>query len=170
MRDHPFRDPPPAVHDERFVARRCTQSVSRLDLHEADVTRFDVDHQDYNPEWEMEDVAEWDLSPIHIFNSTSSVVSLFGFWVWLFFSPHMSDVARDLDRTCMKPDRVFCTFQSTQMRNAVPSSLLSCLMMSLFSFTVGSYFALQWLANLLVAATALGQSCIPSETAKTVFI
>jgi hypothetical protein len=33
---------------------------------------------------------------------------------------------------------------------------------------VGSYFALQWLANFLVAATALGQNCVQSETAGVV--
>jgi hypothetical protein len=34
-----------------------------------------------------------------------------------------------------------------------------------FFFSVGSYFALQWLANLLVAATALGHNCVQSATA-----
>ena len=33
---------------------------------------------------------------------------------------------------------------------------------------MGSYFALQWLANFLVAATALGQNCVQSETANSV--
>ena len=35
----------------------------------------------------------------------------------------------------------------------------------MFFFSVGSYFALQWLANFLVAAAALGQNCVQSETA-----
>jgi hypothetical protein len=35
-------------------------------------------------------------------------------------------------------------------------------------FSVGSYFALQWLSNFLVAATALGQNCVQSETANAV--
>jgi hypothetical protein len=39
--------------------------------------------------------------------------------------------------------------------------------LSLF-FTVGSYFALQWLANLIVAATGLATNCVQSETAATV--
>jgi hypothetical protein len=50
----------------------------------------------------MNDVADRVLFPAHFFNSISTVISLFGFWVWLFFSPHNSDVARDLDRTCTK--------------------------------------------------------------------
>jgi hypothetical protein len=33
---------------------------------------------------------------------------------------------------------------------------------------VGSYFALQWLANLLVTASALGQNCTLSATALVV--
>jgi hypothetical protein len=37
-----------------------------------------------------------------------------------------------------------------------------------FVFSVGSYFALQWLANFLVAATALGTNCVQSETASDV--
>ena len=66
------------------------------------VTRFDVESQLYDPEWDMEETARLVLLPSHFFNSISVVVSLFGFWVWLFFSPHTSDVARDLDRTCTK--------------------------------------------------------------------
>ena len=38
----------------------------------------------------------------------------------------------------------------------------------MFFFSVGSYFALQWLANFLVAAATLGQNCVRSETANTV--
>jgi hypothetical protein len=34
-----------------------------------------------------------------------------------------------------------------------------------FFFTVGSYFTLQWLANLIVAASGLGQNCTLSTTA-----
>ena len=37
-----------------------------------------------------------------------------------------------------------------------------------FFFSEGSYFALQWLANLLVTATALGQNCVQSSTASSV--
>jgi hypothetical protein len=36
-----------------------------------------------------------------------------------------------------------------------------------FSSQVGSYVAVQWLANLVVAASALGQNCTRSETEKT---
>jgi hypothetical protein len=78
---------------------------------------LDVDSLRYDPDWNEEDNfdghANRHLFPIHHFNSISTVVSLFGFGVWLFFSPHNSDAAKDLDRT------------------------------------LGSYFALQWLVNLL---------------------
>ena len=52
------------------------------------VTRFDVDSQYYDPEWDMDDAADWHLLPVHLFNSISTAVSLFGFGIWLFFSPH----------------------------------------------------------------------------------
>jgi hypothetical protein len=65
------------------------------------VTRgFDVDSQHHDPEWDMDDDATFRLFPVHLFNSIATVMSLFGFWVWLFFSPHNSDIARALDRTC----------------------------------------------------------------------
>jgi hypothetical protein len=35
---------------------------------------------------------------------------------------------------------------------------------------VGSYFALQWLANILVAATTLASNCVQSETAHSVLL
>ena len=60
---------------------------------------LDEDSPDYKPDWEMDDQAVNHLFPQHLFNSLSTVVSLFGFGVWLFFSPHQSDVAKDLDRT-----------------------------------------------------------------------
>jgi len=68
---------------------------------------FDVDSQHYDPEWNMDDDATWHIFPAHLFNSISTVMSLFGFWVWLFFSPHNSDVARALDRTCTQKNN--CT-------------------------------------------------------------
>jgi hypothetical protein len=51
-------------------------------------THFNVESQHYDPEWDMDDAADWRLFPIHLFNSISTVMSLFGFWVWLFYSPH----------------------------------------------------------------------------------
>ena len=39
-----------------------------------------------------------------------------------------------------------------------------------FFFSVGNYFTLQWLANLSVAATALGQNCMQSEMAHAVLL
>jgi hypothetical protein len=88
---------------------------------------LDVDSPKHDPNWTEEDNFDDHtgnrLFPIHPFNSISTVVSLFGFGVWLFFSPHNSDAAKDLDRT------------------------------------LGSYFALQWLATLLVLATSLDGNC-----------
>ena len=65
------------------------------------VTHWDVDSQHYDPEWDMDDAAVWHLFPVHAFNSTSMVVSLFGLWVCLFFSPHLG--ALDLDRPRTTP-------------------------------------------------------------------
>jgi hypothetical protein len=47
------------------------------------------------------------LLPGHVFNSISTVVSLLGFTTWLFHSPHTSNVAVDLDRTCNSPPLSF---------------------------------------------------------------
>ena len=60
-------------------------------------TYFDVEAQHYDPDWEMDDSASFHLFPVHLFNSTSMAVSLFGLCVWLFFSPHLS--VQDMDRT-----------------------------------------------------------------------
>jgi hypothetical protein len=56
----------------------------------------------YEPEWDVDadDNAAMNLFPSHQFNSISTAISLFGFWVWLFFSPHKSEQAKHLDRTC----------------------------------------------------------------------
>ena len=90
-----------------FVTKTPSYGAARKMCHDftfewRNVTYFDVDSPKYDPEWDMDDVAERDLFPVHLFNSISTVVSLFGFWVWLFFSPHMSNVAKDLHRTCTK--------------------------------------------------------------------
>jgi hypothetical protein len=67
-------------------------------------TFLDADSPEYNSKWTEEDnfddSADRHLFPVHYFNSISTVVSLLGFGVWLFFSPHNSDMAKDLDRTC----------------------------------------------------------------------
>ena len=55
------------------------------------VTHFDVESLKYDPEWDMGDLANYHLFPVHLFNSIATVMSLFGFWVWLFFSPHNSE-------------------------------------------------------------------------------
>jgi hypothetical protein len=98
-----------------FITKTVSYGAARKACHDwsfewKSVQYLDADNMDYNPEWEMEDYASWDLLPSHLFNSISTVVSLFSFWVWLFFSPYMSDMARDLDRTCTMPD---CISQST---------------------------------------------------------
>ena len=49
---------------------------------------------------------------------------------------------------------------------ATPPSILHAPLYLIRFPTVGSYFSLQWLANLLVTATALGQNCTASYTAK----
>ena len=60
-------------------------------------THFDVESPLYDLDWEMDDAATWHLFPLHLFNSTSTAVSLFGLCLWLFFSPHLS--VQDMDRT-----------------------------------------------------------------------
>jgi hypothetical protein len=98
------------------------------------VTHFDVDSPRYDPEWEIEDIATRDLFLLHLFNSISTVVSLFGFWVWFFFSPHMGDVARDLslrqqnirdlDRTCTKLDCISALTKPDHSLMLPPSAFL----------------------------------------------
>jgi hypothetical protein len=95
-------------------------------------TKFDVDSRSYDPEWDMDDFATWDLFPIHLFNSISTVVSLFGFGVWLFFSPHKFNEARDLDRTCTIPD------VSSQIIQTHYYPLSSCAHVSLSFFLLHS--------------------------------
>ena len=65
------------------------------------VTNWDVDSQYYDPEWDMDDAADFRLFPVHAFNSASMAVSLFGLWVCLFFSPHLG--VQDLDRPRTTP-------------------------------------------------------------------
>jgi hypothetical protein len=72
-------------YDRNFVLRNATFS--------------DIDSPKYDPDWDMDDSAPWHLFPIHLYNSTSTAVSLFGLWVWLFFSPHLSLQDMDSKRT-----------------------------------------------------------------------
>jgi hypothetical protein len=65
---------------------------------------LDEDSPRFNPDWDMDsDYTQSGclLFPQHLCNSLSTAVSLFGFGVWLFFSPHQSDLAKDLDRKRM---------------------------------------------------------------------
>jgi hypothetical protein len=68
-------------------------------LEKWNVIKLDVDDPRHDPDWEFDDNAAYNLLPQHLFHSISTLLSLFGFGVWLFFSPHQSDVAKDLDRT-----------------------------------------------------------------------
>jgi hypothetical protein len=114
------------------------------------VIHLDVNHPRYRPDWDMDEDATYHLLPQYIFHSVSTIVSLFGFGVWLFFSPHQSDVAKDLDRTRTSPTSIaypplpFFWF----IIHVLLVSHVSCLL-------VGSYFALQWLGNLIVTASTL---------------
>jgi hypothetical protein len=116
----------------------------------------DVGSPDYDPDWDFDDNNGNHLFPQHLFNSLSTVMSLFGFGVWLFFSPHQSDVAKDLDRTCTCTD---CFFSFWLFLPNLPRSVL-CVPVNL----VGSYFAVQWLANLVITAFGLMTFCTPSQT------
>jgi hypothetical protein len=73
-------------------------------------TYTNTDSPLYDPDWDPDDWAPnaaYLLFPQHLFNSISAVVSLCGFFVWLFFSPHKSVVAQDLDRTCTNENRLY---------------------------------------------------------------
>ena len=87
-----------------FVSETTSYAAARKVCHDRNFSResaiyWDVDSPRYKPDWDIDDDATRDLFPFHLFNSLSTVVSLFGFGVWLFFSPHQCDVAKDLDRT-----------------------------------------------------------------------
>ena len=126
-----------------FITNTPSHGAARKSCHDwtfmlNNATHWDVDSPDYNPEWEMEDSATFHLFPQHLYNSISTVVSLFGFWVWIFFSPHMADVARDLslrqqnirdlDRTCTKLDCISALPKTRSPFLMLPPS--SCLMIS----------------------------------------
>ena len=60
-------------------------------------------------DWESPDGIDWDLEdwenqyqllPVHVFNCISLAVSLVCFLVWLFFSPHNTELGKELDRKC----------------------------------------------------------------------
>jgi hypothetical protein len=129
--------------------------AAREECYVKTVVRLKGLYLDVDPNWSekdnFDDAVENHLFPAHSFNSMSTVVSLSGFGVWLFSSPHNRkhtsvNMAQDLDRTCA--------------HNHSPSILPDLLLMhaspsfSPFApvdhLTVGSYFALQWLENLLV--------------------
>jgi hypothetical protein len=120
----------------------------------------DEDSPKYNPDWDMDDNAINHLFPQHMFNSLSTVVSLFGFGVWLFFSPHQSDVAKDLDRTRKCSDLFYVPWFVLSNAFFIPP----CMSVNL----VGSYFVVQWLANLIVTALALTGYCTSSQTVNVV--
>jgi hypothetical protein len=53
-------------------------------------------------EWKFDDLANRHLFPRHLNNCIASAMSLLGFAVWIFFSPHTeNESAEALDRTCI---------------------------------------------------------------------
>ena len=125
----------------------------------------DPESQHHIPDWDVntEDSAGYHLFPVHLFNSISTATSLFGFWVWLFFSPHKSEQAKHLDRTCTTSAcALFRDF------NLLTFALCNTLLSIYRHLLVGSYFALQWLANFLVTAASLGYNCVASEMVYTI--
>jgi hypothetical protein len=121
-----------------LVTLTTSYGAAREECHDHTVMLLnvtDVDSEFYNPEWDVEGDALLDLFPVHLFNSISTAVSLFGFWVWLFFSPHMSNLARDLDRTCEKPDCILKIYS-----NVLPPSSSSCLTTTFLLLCSGKLF------------------------------
>jgi hypothetical protein len=83
-----------------FVTNTTSYGAAKKVCYDRAFSRIlDEDSSQYNPDLDFDDHASRHLFPQHLFNSLSTVVSLFGLGVWLFFSPHQSDVAKDLDRT-----------------------------------------------------------------------
>jgi hypothetical protein len=111
-----------------FVTGAASFGAAREECYAKTLVRNKLFYPDWTAEDNFDDWAANRLLPRHSFTSISTVMSLFGFGVWLFFSPHNSDAAQDLDRT------------------------------------LGSYFALQWLANLLVLASSLATNCNAAST------
>jgi hypothetical protein len=112
--------------------------------------------------WSMDDNANWRLFPSHLFNCVATVVSLFAFGVWLFFSPHISDQGQNLDRKRTTPPCSITVSPSPPfiVRNPCLPRSTCCL--------VGSYFAVQLLANLIVACSSLSDSCPSNSTVNAV--
>ena len=118
------------------------------------MTRFDIDSQHYDPEWDMGDSAGWHLFPIHLFNSVSAGMSLFGFWVWLFFSPHYNEVGRDLDRTRTKLE-----FPSSLNKSVPPLQTLPPPPPPL-TISVGLFFFTSWQLCCRTMASEPRRCCI----------
>jgi hypothetical protein len=78
-----------------------------------------IDSPEYNPEWSMDDIATRHLFPQHLFNSISTVISLFGFCTWLIARHHIhvnnSEQAQNLDRTCECDFLIFALSPSLQL-------------------------------------------------------
>ena len=91
-----------------FVTNTTSYGAAKKVCYDRAFSRIlDEDSSQYNPDLDFDDHASRHLFPQHLFNSLSTVVSLFGLGVWLFFSPHQSDVAKDLDRTRTCTEIVF---------------------------------------------------------------
>ena len=91
-----------------FVTGTTSFGAAREECYDRTVERlhssfFDIGSQvvhDPTQDHNFDNVNTRHLFPVHLFNSIATVVSLFGFCVWLFFSPHTSDRTQNLDRTC----------------------------------------------------------------------
>jgi hypothetical protein len=145
-----------------FVTDTASHGAAKRVCHDRslekwNVMQLDVNHPWHRPDQDVDENANNHIFPQHIFHSVSTLVSLLGFGVWLFFSPHRSDVTKDLDRTRTSPASIAPPFWFSRI-----PSCLSCLL-------VGSYFALQWLGNLLVTVSAMTVCTSSPEVAMTVF-
>jgi hypothetical protein len=163
-----------------FVTNTASYGAAEKACYDRTFSRLNTIYLDensprYNPDWDMHDNADRHLFPLHLFNSLSTAVSLFGFGVWVFFSPHQSDVAKDLDRTReLRPLIVCCCivcfgfwFPLLLRVNSKFLMLLHIPFCMPFNL-VGSYFALQWLTNVLATSTSLAANCNSSQTVSTV--
>jgi hypothetical protein len=101
------------------------------------------------PDWSiiMKSGASFVLFPQHMYNSIATCMSLFGFLVWLYYSPHMEEAAENLDRT----------------RESFETSFVVVMRFYSFHFLswkVCSYSSLQLFSNLLVTGTAIWSNCV----------
>jgi hypothetical protein len=123
-------------------------------------TKWDADSSKHDPNWDVDDAADWRLLPGHILNVVSTVASLFGFWAWLFFSPHnkkhgplstAANMAQDLDRARAQDTILYraCSASNSPVSSCLVSGKLLCLTMAgeLPSGCVGTFTKLHFIGN-----------------------